>query len=381
MDRLDPFISAPPGPHSHKHPVNCIIRHKANNSEHKGTLLNTTILVTGGTGFIGSHTCVALLDAGHDVVVIDNLCNSSADVIGRIGQICQREPVFIKGDLRDRALLDKLFTERDITAVMHFAGLKAVAESIEKPLDYYDNNVGGTLVLLEAMQAAEVKTLVFSSSATVYGDPASIPVSEDCQRAVTNPYGNTKLVIEDILADVHRSEPDWRIARLRYFNPIGAHNSGLIGENPRGIPNNLMPYLLQTVAGLRDELSIFGNDYDTPDGTGIRDYIHVVDLANGHVAALNRLQNNQELLTVNLGTGHGVSVLEMISAFEQVNDCRIPCKITARRAGDIAKCWADTRLAQELLGWQATHTLEDMCRDAWRWQKKLSPDAAPGKST
>ena len=343
--------------------------------------MNTKILVTGGAGFIGSHTCVALLDAGHDVVVLDNLCNSSASVIERVGQICQREPVFVEGDIRDRALLDNLFDEHEFTAVVHFAGLKAVGESVEKPLDYYDNNVSGTLVLLQAMQAAGVKTLVFSSSATVYGDPASTPISEDFQRAATNPYGNTKLVIEDILADLHRSEPDWRIARLRYFNPIGAHKSGLIGENPKGIPNNLMPYLLQTVAGLRDELSVFGNDYDTPDGTGIRDYIHVVDLANGHVAALNRLQNKQELLTVNLGTGNGVSVLEMISAFEEVNGCRIPFKITARRAGDIAKCWADTRLAEELLGWQAEHTLADMCRDSWLWQKNLSLKDTSGNPT
>jgi len=327
------------------------------------------ILVTGGTGFIGSHTCVALLDAGFDVMVLDNLCNSEAAVIGRIGQICGRQPGFIEGDIRDADLLKTLFSEHPISAVLHFAGLKAVGDSVKRPEAYYDNNVEGTKVLLAAMQQADVKTIVFSSSATVYGEPASVPITEDFPRSATNPYGETKLEVENILAELHQANPDWRIARLRYFNPVGAHASGLIGETPSGVPDNLMPFITQAAAGLREELSVFGDDYDTPDGTGVRDYIHVVDLANGHVAALDYLEKNQGLLTVNLGTGHGVSVLEMIKTFESVNNCKVPYHITARRPGDIAKCWADTSLANELLGWKATQTLTDMCRDAWKWQK------------
>jgi UDP-glucose 4-epimerase len=333
--------------------------------------LNKVILVTGGTGFIGSHTCVALLDAGHDVVVLDNLCNSDATVIKRIGQICGRKPIFVEGDIRDRSLLDHLFARYAVAAVMHFAGLKSVGESMQMPLEYYQNNVSGTLHLLLAMQQATVKTFVFSSSATVYGNPASVPIGEDFPRSTTNPYGTTKLMIEDILADLYHVEPDWRIARLRYFNPVGAHASGWLGENPAGIPNNLMPFIAQTAAGLREVLTVYGDDYDTPDGTGVRDYIHVADLAEGHVAALDYLQNHPELLTVNLGTGHGISVLEMIGAFEQTNHCRVPYRISDRRPGDIARCWADTRLANRLLGWQARRTLEDMCADAWRWQKTL----------
>jgi len=333
--------------------------------------LKTSILVTGGTGFIGSHTCVALLETGHDVVVLDNLCNSDASVIKRIGQICGREPVFIEGDIRDGALLKHLFELHPVTAVMHFAGLKAVGESMLLPLAYYENNISGTLNLLTAMRHAGVRTMVFSSSATVYGNPASVPITEDFPRSTTNPYGTTKLVIEDILADLFWAEPDWRLARLRYFNPVGAHESGIIGENPSGVPNNLMPFIAQTAAGLRDELSVFGDDYDTPDGTGVRDYIHVVDLANGHVAALDYLQNKRDLLTVNLGTGQGVSVLEMIRAFEKTNQCKVPYRISDRRPGDIARCWADTSLAKHLLGWQSSRSLEDMCADAWRWQKSL----------
>lgn len=328
------------------------------------------MLVTGGTGFIGSHACVALLDAGYQVVVLDNLCNSDATVIGRIGQICGHEPVFVEGDIRDADLLGNLFNKHSISAVLHFAGLKAVGESIEKPQQYFDNNVVGTSVLLAAMRKADVKTIVFSSSATVYGEPASVPITEDFPRSASNPYGDNKLKIEDMLTELYASNPGWRIACLRYFNPIGAHKSGLIGEKPTGVPDNLMPFITQAVAGLRDELSVFGNDYDTPDGTGIRDYIHVVDLAEGHVAALDYLQDRQELLTVNLGTGHGVSVLGMIKTFETVNNCKVPYRITARRPGDIAKCWADTRLANQLLDWTATRTLEDMCRDAWHWQTK-----------
>ncbi len=330
------------------------------------------ILVTGGTGFIGSHTCVALLDAGFDVAVLDNLCNSEASVIHRIGQICGHEPAFIEGDIRDAQLLTTLFEQHTITAVLHFAGLKAVGDSVKRPEAYYDNNVEGTKVLLTAMQQAGVKTIVFSSSATVYGEPASVPISEDFPRSATNPYGETKLEVENILAELYRANPDWRIARLRYFNPVGAHASALIGETPSGVPDNLMPFITQAAAGLRDELSVFGDDYDTPDGTGIRDYIHVIDLANGHVAALDYLEKNPELLTVNIGTGHGVSVLEMIKTFEAVNNCKVPYRITARRPGDIAECWADTSLANELLGWKATRSLEDMCRDAWRWQTKAN---------
>lgn len=333
------------------------------------------ILVTGGTGFIGSHTCVALLDAGHEAIVLDNLCNSEASVIDRIGQICGRKPEFIEGDIRDAPLLKSLFSNHTIDAVLHFAGLKAVGESVEKPQLYFDNNVNGTSVLLDAMQQAEVKTIVFSSSATVYGDPASVPITEDFPRSATNPYGDSKLKVEDILADLYQSSPGWRIARLRYFNPVGSHTSGLIGESPAGVPNNLMPFITQAAAGLCDELSVFGDDYDTPDGTGVRDYIHVVDLANGHVAALDYLKTRQELLTVNLGTGQGVSVLDMIKTFETVNDCKVPYRIAARRPGDIARCWADTGLANELLGWRATRSLNDMCRDAWRWQKSLLSDA------
>lgn len=330
--------------------------------------MNKSILVTGGTGFIGSHTSVALIDAGYDVIVLDNLENSDASVITRIGQICAREPVFIEGDIRDRALLEEIFQQHSISAVMHFAGFKAVGESVEKPLDYYENNVGGTLDLLAAMQQAEIQTIVFSSSCTVYGDPDSVPITENFPRSFTNPYGASKLMIEDILADLYHAQPGWRIGRLRYFNPVGAHKSGLIGEDPKGIPNNLMPLISQAAAGLRSEVSVFGDDYATRDGTGVRDYIHVVDLANGHLAALDYLNQNQEMLTVNLGTGHGASVLEMINAFEMVNDCQVPYRITARRPGDIAEAWADTSLANQLLGWQAIQTLEDMCRDAWRWQ-------------
>jgi UDP-glucose 4-epimerase len=333
--------------------------------------LKNAILVTGGAGFIGSHACVALLDAGHDVIVIDNLCNSDATVLSRIGKICGRKPVFVEGDIRDTFLLDSLFTEHHIDAVMHFAGLKAVGESVQQPLEYYRNNVGGSLSLLGAMRKAGVKTMVFSSSATVYGDPASLPITEDFPRVAANPYGRTKLMIEDILADVFHAESGWGIARLRYFNPVGAHESGLIGENPRGTPNNLMPYIAQTAAGLRDELPIYGDDYDTPDGTGVRDYIHVVDLASGHLAALDYLQKQRELLTVNLGTGNGISVLEMIRAFETTNQCRVPYRIVNRRPGDIARCWADTGLARRLLGWRATRSLDDMCADSWRWQTTL----------
>jgi len=329
------------------------------------------ILVTGGTGYIGSHTCVALAQAGYDLLILDNLCNSNASVIGRLEALIGTRPAFIQGDVRDAALLDALFADHAISAVIHFAGLKAVGESVEKPLEYYDTNVHGTLQLLAAMRRAQVKTFVFSSSATVYGDPASVPIHENFPRSASNPYGRSKLIIEDVLADLHRAEPDWRIASLRYFNPVGAHASGLIGEDPQGIPNNLMPYIAQVAAGQRAYLNVWGDDYPTPDGTGVRDYIHVVDLAAGHIAALNHLnaQPNTQL-TVNLGTGQGYSVLDMVKAFEHASGRPIPYQIAPRRAGDIAQCWADPELAHTLLGWKAQRGLTEMCADAWRWQSQ-----------
>ncbi len=409
------------------------------------------ILITGGTGYIGSHTCVALALAGHDdIVILDNLCNSRAGVIDRLETLCGKRPQFIQGDVRDAALLDRIFAEHPIQAVIHFAGLKAVGESVAKPLEYYDNNVRGTLELLAAMRRAGVRTMVFSSSATVYGDPASVPIREDFPRSATNPYGRSKLIIEDILTDLHNAEPGWRIARLRYFNPVGAHESGLIGEDPQGIPNNLMPYIAQVAIGQREFLNVFGDDYPTPDGTGIRDYIHVMDLAEGHIAALNYLtpvgimpvgasllandgireqarshayqpsssqplapqphayqpstsqpstsqpstsqpstsqppasqppasrpsasqpsaSQPSALVTVNLGTGQGHSVLEMIKAFEQASGRPVPHRFAPRRPGDIAQCWADPTLAGQLLGWKAARGLDAMCADVWRWQQ------------
>jgi len=327
------------------------------------------ILVTGGTGYIGSHACVALMQAGHDVLILDNLCNSQADVLDRLATICSRRPAFIEGDVRDAEKLDDLFCTRRISAVMHFAGLKAVGESVAKPLEYYDNNVHGTLQLLAAMRRARVNTFVFSSSATVYGDPAELPIREDFPRSATNPYGRSKLIVEDILADLQIAEPDWRIARLRYFNPVGAHASGLIGEDPCGIPNNLMPYIAQVAAGKRDSLNVWGNDYPTPDGTGVRDYIHVVDLAEGHVAALDYLERMGGMLTVNLGTGRGYSVLDMVKSFERASGRPIPYNFAARRPGDIASCWADPSLAARLIGWRAKRDVDQMCADAWRWQQ------------
>jgi len=326
------------------------------------------VLVTGGAGYIGSHACIVLMEAGHEVVVLDNLSNSHPEVFNRIERIAGSKPVFIEGDIRDRTVLDKAFTTHEITSVIHFAGLKAVGESVSKPLEYYQNNIGGTLHLLEAMAEAGVNKLVFSSSATVYGDPASVPIDESFPRSATNPYGRSKLIIEDILSDWHDANPSWSIARLRYFNPVGAHPSGLIGEDPQGTPNNLMPFVAQVAVGRRDNLPIFGGDYPTSDGTGVRDYIHVMDLVEGHVAALAAICKESGLLTVNLGTGSGVSVLEVISAFEQASSKPVPYEITDRRAGDIAACWADTRLAKELLGWQASRDLLAMCEDSWRWQ-------------
>ncbi len=327
------------------------------------------VLVTGGAGYIGSHTCVELIQAGHEVVILDNLCNSHRAVLGRIARIAGKTPGFVRGDVRDAAALRKAFARRRFDAVIHFAGLKAVGESVEKPLEYYDNNVQGALVLCRAMKEAGVGMLVFSSSATVYGNPSLVPIREDAPLGATNPYGYSKLMVERILGDLAASEPlVWRIALLRYFNPAGAHPSGLIGEDPRGIPNNLLPYVAQVAAGIRERLRVFGNDYPTCDGTGVRDYIHVVDLARGHLAAIETIQREQRGITVNLGTGSGISVLEAVRAFERASGRPVPYQFAARRPGDVAECYADASLAEKTLGWKAALTLEDMCRDAWRWQ-------------
>ncbi|MFP4477756.1 MAG: UDP-glucose 4-epimerase GalE [Desulfatibacillaceae bacterium] len=328
-----------------------------------------SILVTGGAGYIGSHVCVELLQGGHDVVVLDNLANSRADVIDRIGRICGRRPVLIPGDVCDRQDLQRVFHKYDISAVLHFAGRKAVGESWEMPVEYYDVNVGGAVRLVEAMKKHDVRTLVFSSSATVYGKPDSVPIPETAPVRPENPYGRTKAMVEQFLRDVAASRSDWRIALLRYFNPVGAHESGLIGEDPQGIPNNLMPYISQVAAGRLRELSVFGDDYGTTDGTGVRDYIHVRDLARGHLAALDHLADNPGVTTVNLGTGRGYSVLEMIRAFEKASECSILFRVTGRRAGDIGTCWADVTRTREILGWEAVHGVDDMCRDAWKWQQ------------
>jgi UDP-glucose 4-epimerase len=328
-----------------------------------------SILVTGGTGYIGSHTVVELQAAGHDVFIADNLCNSTSEVIDRIETISGRRPGFAALDMRDPGGLRKLFSNHSFHAVLHFAGLKAVGESVNNPLAYYDNNVTGTLFLLEAMVEAGVKTLVFSSSATVYGNPHAVPITEDFPLSATNPYGRSKLIIEDILRDTARADSQWRVALLRYFNPVGAHASGLIGEQPRGTPNNLMPYVAQVAAGILPRLSVYGADYPTPDGTGVRDYIHVVDLAQGHLAALNVLAEQADLLTLNLGTGRGYSVLEMIKAFSEASGRTINYRIVDRRPGDVAACYADPTLAFKVMGWRANRGIDSMCADAWRWQK------------
>jgi UDP-glucose 4-epimerase len=327
------------------------------------------VLVTGGTGYIGSHTCVELMRAGYEVVILDNLCNSHIAVVGRIAQIAGRTPEFANADVRDEAAVRDVFSRHRFDAVVHFAGLKAVGDSVEKPVEYYDNNVHGSLVLCRAMAHAQVGTLVFSSSATVYGDASSVPIREDAPLAPTNPYGNSKLMVERILGDVTASAPEiWRIALLRYFNPVGAHPSGLIGEDPQGPPNNLMPNIAQVAVGIREKIRVFGSDYPTRDGTGVRDYIHVVDLARGHLAALETMQRTRRGMTVNLGTGRGVSVLEAVRAFERASGRAVPFERVARRAGDVAECYADPSLAEKTLGWKATHGLDDMCRDTWRWQ-------------
>jgi len=327
------------------------------------------ILVTGGAGFIGSHTVVELLQAGYEVVVVDNLCNSSPVALERVARIAGRAAEFARVDIRDRAGLDRVLAAHRPKAVVHFAGLKAVGESVAKPLDYYQNNVAGTATLCAAMAAAGVRNLVFSSSATVYGDPQSLPLREDAPTGATNPYGRTKLFIEELLRDVHRADPAWRVALLRYFNPVGAHPSGLIGEDPQGLPNNLFPFITQVAAGCRERLQVFGDDWPTADGTGVRDYIHVVDLARGHLKALERLAAAPGLVTCNLGTGQGYSVLEMVRAFEKVTGRPVPYEVVSRRPGDIAACWADPTCAERELGWKAERGLEDMCADGWRWQE------------
>lgn len=326
------------------------------------------ILVTGASGYIGSHTCLELLKAGYEVVGMDNLCNSYEESIVRVQKLTGKSFPFIKGDIRNKSDLEQLLAKFKIDACIHFAGLKAVGESVEQPIRYYDNNVNGTLVLLQALEKAQVNVFLFSSSATVYGDPEMVPLHEQCRLSATNPYGQSKLMIEYILNDYGKANPQWSTGILRYFNPVGAHESGLIGEDPNGIPNNLTPYVAQVAIGRREKLSIYGNDYDTLDGTGVRDYIHVVDLALGHVAALNRLFSIPQSFTVNLGTGHGYSVLQLVAAFEKASGKKIPYQIVARRPGDIATCYAEPKLAAELLGWTAERNMEVMCADAWRWQ-------------
>ncbi|MCS6204672.1 UDP-glucose 4-epimerase GalE [Shewanella baltica] len=327
-----------------------------------------TILVTGGAGYIGTHTVVELLNAGNDVIVLDNLSNSSIEALNRVERITGKSVIFYQGDILNKALLQKVFNDHAINSVIHFAGLKAVGESVANPLKYYENNVTGTLILCQVMAEFKVKNLVFSSSATVYGDPASLPITEDFPTGATNPYGQSKLMVEHILADVHNADPSWNIARLRYFNPVGAHASGLIGEDPNDIPNNLMPFIAQVAVGKRAALSVFGDDYPTHDGTGVRDYIHVVDLANGHLKALAKLATKPGLVTYNLGTGQGYSVLDMVHAFEKACGKPIAYQIAPRRPGDIAACYADPTHAREDLGWQATHTLADMANSSWHWQ-------------
>ena len=326
------------------------------------------ILVTGGSGYIGSHTVVELLNAGAELLIVDNLSNSKLVVLDRIERITGRRPAFVEADIRDRAAMRDLFASHAISEVIHFAGLKAVGESVAQPLRYYDNNVQGSLVLFETMAEAGVRKLVFSSSATVYGDPHAVPIVESFPLQATNPYGRSKLMIEDILRDLAISDPSWRVALLRYFNPVGAHVSGLIGEDPNGIPNNLMPFIAQVAVGKRAELSVFGNDYPTPDGTGVRDYIHVVDLALGHLAALRALDQKPGVVTVNLGTGQGYSVLEMVAAFEKASGKPVAHRIVERRPGDVAACYADPKEAREQLQWQAERDIEAMCVDTWRWQ-------------
>ena len=328
------------------------------------------ILVTGGAGYIGSHTCVELLDAGYDVVVLDNLSNSSEKSLDRVKALTGKEVKFYKGDILDRDILNKIFKEEKIDSCIHFAGLKAVGESVAKPWEYYNNNIAGTLTLVDVMRQNGCKSIIFSSSATVYGDPAQIPITEECPKGqCTNPYGWTKSMLEQILMDIYKADNEWNVILLRYFNPIGAHKSGTMGENPNGIPNNLMPYITQVAVGKLKELGVFGDDYDTPDGTGVRDYIHVVDLAVGHVKALKKIEENAGLCIYNLGTGHGYSVLDIVKNFEAATGVKIPYTIKPRRPGDIATCYCDPSKAKRELGWEAQYGIKEMCADSWRWQK------------
>lgn len=332
--------------------------------------MKKTILVTGGAGFIGSHTLVELHNSGYDFVVVDNFVNSDKESLKRVEQIIGRKVVFYELDIRDAEALGKVLDAHKIDACIHFAGLKAVGESVEKPLEYYTNNMAGTFVLIGQLRVHGCKNIVFSSSATVYGEPEIIPVTEDCPKGeCTNPYGKTKSMLEEVLKDIQKADNDWNVILLRYFNPIGAHKSGLIGENPKGIPNNLMPYIVQVAAGKRAELSVYGNDYNTVDGTGVRDYIHVVDLARAHVAALKAVEQDSGLKIYNLGTGRGYSVLEVVKTFEKVNGVSVPYRIVPRRAGDIAVSYCNPQKAKDELGWCAEYGLEQMCRDAWNWQK------------
>ena len=331
----------------------------------------STILVTGGAGYIGSHTCVELLNAGYDVVVVDNLCNSCRESLNRVEEITGNKLTFYEVDLLDEPALDSVFQNEKIDAVIHFAGLKAVGESVYKPLEYYHNNITGTLILCDVMRRHGCKSIVFSSSATVYGNPAFVPITEECPKGeITNPYGRTKGMLEQILTDLHTADPEWKVMLLRYFNPIGAHKSGRIGENPKGIPNNLLPYITQVAVGKLVCLGVFGNDYDTPDGTCVRDYIHVVDLADGHVKALDKLSKEQGGVWIyNLGTGVGYSVLDVINAFEEANNLKINYVFKERRAGDVPQCYADSSKAERELGWKAKYGIREMCEDSWRWQK------------
>lgn len=333
-----------------------------------------SILVTGGAGFIGSHTVIELLNAGYEVVVVDNLCNSSRESLVRVEEITGKKVTFYEADIRDREALTSIFEKENIDSCIHFAGLKAVGESVAKPLMYYENNISGTLVLLEVMQRHNVKNIVFSSSATVYGDPKEIPITENCPKGeITNPYGQTKSMLEQILMDIYKADNSWNVILLRYFNPIGAHRSGRIGENPNGIPNNLMPYITQVAVGKLECLGVFGNDYPTHDGTGVRDYIHVVDLAAGHVKSIVKIEENPGLCIYNLGTGKGYSVLDIVKNFEEASGCHIPYVIKPRRAGDIAECYADPSKAERELGWKAVYGIKEMCEDSWRWQSN-NPD-------
>lgn len=327
------------------------------------------VLVTGGAGYIGSHTCVELLDSGYEVVVVDNLCNASRKVIDRIKRITGKNVMFYEADIRDYDAMDRVFEAEKPELVIHFAGLKAVGESVEKPLEYYENNISGTLNLCKVMREHDCKNIIFSSSATVYGEPAFIPITEQCPKGVcTNPYGWTKHMLEQILTDIQKADPSWNVILLRYFNPIGAHKSGMIGEDPKGIPNNLLPYVAQVAVGKLECVGVFGNDYDTPDGTGVRDYIHVVDLARGHVKAIDMIKKNPGVKIYNLGTGIGYSVLDVIKAFSKACGKELPYQIKPRRAGDIASCYSDATLAREELGWVAEYGIDEMCQDSWRWQ-------------